>query len=198
MRPMCILVNDDHYIMAKYSEVYPTQEELTAVQNMVSHTEHALKARSNWINEQVKGSGEQPPEPEPMETVAEKGNKEGSEPKTTEHLTRMLCGVMHVGLVAKGLLLKGDLDLELVLLCKEKVTIGLLGKVANNLGTQFATITEDKYETIQSISDAAIIIMNTKEPPMTLTIHLTSPVGQRRNNRVLRDLYTCVPNLGSI
>lgn len=45
---------------------------------------------------------------------------------------------MRVGLVAKGLLLKGDLDLELVLLCKEKPTIGLLEKVADNLGTQLA------------------------------------------------------------
>lgn len=45
---------------------------------------------------------------------------------------------MRVGLVAKGLLLKGDLDLELVLLCKEKPTTGLLEKVADNLGIQFA------------------------------------------------------------
>lgn len=61
-----------------------------------------------------------------------------SEQKTTEHLTRTLRGVMRVGLVAKGLLLKGDLDLELVLLCKEKPTIGLLEKVADNLSTQLA------------------------------------------------------------
>lgn len=37
-------------------------------------------------------------------------------------------------------------------------------------------ITEDKYEIIQSVGDAAIVIKNTKEPPLTLTIHLTSPV----------------------
>lgn len=43
---------------------------------------------------------------------------------------------MRVGLVAKGLLLKGDLDLELVLLCKEKPTTSLLKKVSENLVTQ--------------------------------------------------------------
>lgn len=43
---------------------------------------------------------------------------------------------MRVGLVAKGLLLKGDLDLELVLLCKDKPTINLLKKVSENLLTQ--------------------------------------------------------------
>lgn len=45
---------------------------------------------------------------------------------------------MRVGLVAKGLLLKGDLDLELVLLCKDKPTAKLLEKVAENLGVQLA------------------------------------------------------------
>lgn len=45
---------------------------------------------------------------------------------------------MRVGLVAKGLLLKGDLDLELVLLCKDKPTSDLLEKVAENLGVQLA------------------------------------------------------------
>uniref|UniRef100_A0A8C5SL75 Interleukin enhancer binding factor 3 n=1 Tax=Laticauda laticaudata TaxID=8630 RepID=A0A8C5SL75_LATLA len=104
--------------------------------------------------------------------------------KTTEHLTRTLRGVMRVGLVAKGLLLKGDLDLELVLLCKEKPTIGLLEKVADNLSTQLA-ITEDKYEIIQSVSDAAITIKNTKEPPLTLTIHLTSPVVREEMEKML-------------
>nr|XP_020647230.1 interleukin enhancer-binding factor 3 isoform X5 [Pogona vitticeps] len=185
MRPMRIFVNDDRHVMAKHSAVYPTQEELTAVQNMVSHTERALKAVSDWINEQEKGSGEQQPEPETMETVVEEENKEGSEQKTAENLTRTLRGVMRVGLVAKGLLLKGDLDLELVLLCKEKPTVGLLEKVADNLGTQLATITEDKYEIIQSVSDAAIIIKNTKEPPLTLTIHLTSPVVREEMEKML-------------
>ncbi|XP_060092711.1 interleukin enhancer-binding factor 3 isoform X2 [Heteronotia binoei] len=185
MRPMRIFVNDDRHVMAKHSAVYPTQEELTAVQNMVSHTERALKAVSDWINEQEKGSGDQPEPTEAMETAAEEENKEGSEQKNTEHLTRTLRGVMRVGLVAKGLLLKGDLDLELVLLCKEKPTTGLLEKVADNLGVQLATITEDKYEIIQSISDAAIIIKNTKEPPLTLTIHLTSPVVREEMEKML-------------
>ncbi|XP_032939670.1 interleukin enhancer-binding factor 3 isoform X2 [Catharus ustulatus] len=175
MRPMRIFVNDDRHVMAKHSAVYPTQEELEAVQNMVSHTERALKAVSDWIDEQEKVSGEQP-EAESMETAPDDDSKEGGDQKAAEQLTRTLRGVMRVGLVAKGLLLKGDLDLELVLLCKDKPTAKLLEKVADNLGVQLAAITEDKYEIIQSVADAAIVIKNTKEPPLSLTIHLTSPV----------------------
>ncbi|XP_031466508.1 interleukin enhancer-binding factor 3-like [Phasianus colchicus] len=184
MRLMRIFVNDDRHVMAKHSAVYPTQEELEAVQNMVSHTERALKAVSDWIDEQEKVGGEQA-EAEAMETAAEEENKEGGDQKAAEQLTRTLRGVMRVGLVAKGLLLKGDLDLELVLLCKDKPTSELLQKVADNLGVQLAAITEDKYEIIQAVGDAAIVIKNTKEPPLTLTIHLTSPVVREEMEKQL-------------
>uniref|UniRef100_A0A8C9FG65 Interleukin enhancer binding factor 3 n=1 Tax=Pavo cristatus TaxID=9049 RepID=A0A8C9FG65_PAVCR len=180
---MRIFVNDDRHVMAKHSAVYPTQEELEAVQNMVSHTERALKAVSDWIDEQEKVGGEQA-EAEAMETAAEEESKEGGDQKA-EQLTRTLRGVMRVGLVAKGLLLKGDLDLELVLLCKDKPTSELLQKVADNLGVQLAAITEDKYEIIQAVGDAAIVIKNTKEPPLTLTIHLTSPVVREEMEKQL-------------
>ena len=43
---------------------------------------------------------------------------------------------MRVGLVAKGLLLKGDMDLELVLLCSQKPTVTLLKQVAESLSAQ--------------------------------------------------------------
>lgn len=75
-RPMRIFVNDDRHVMAKHSAVYPTQEELEAVQNMVSHTERALKAVSDWIDEQEKVGGEQP-ETETMETAGEEEGKDG-------------------------------------------------------------------------------------------------------------------------
>lgn len=48
-------------------------------------------------------------------------------------MIRILRGVMRVGFVVKGLLFKGDLDFELVLLCKEKFTIVFLDKVVDNL-----------------------------------------------------------------
>nr|XP_045000482.1 interleukin enhancer-binding factor 3 isoform X5 [Jaculus jaculus] len=183
-RPMRIFVNDDRHVMAKHSSVYPTQEELEAVQNMVSHTERALKAVSDWIDEQEKGSGELA-ESENMDAPPDDESKEGAGEQKAEHMTRTLRGVMRVGLVAKGLLLKGDLDLELVLLCKEKPTTALLDKVADNLAIQLTTVTEDKYEILQSVDDAAIVIKNTKEPPLSLTIHLTSPVVREEMEKVL-------------
>ncbi|XP_037647771.1 interleukin enhancer-binding factor 3 homolog isoform X3 [Sebastes umbrosus] len=165
-RSMRVFMNDDRHVMAKHSVIYPTQEELESVQNMVSHTERALKAVSDWLDKQEKGT-------------SKSDSDSADTDKESEHrdqATRSLRGVMRVGLVAKGLLLKGDLDLELVLLCKEKPTINLLKKVSENLVTQLKSITEDKYVVTQHIREASIVIKNTKEPPLTLTIHLTSPL----------------------
>lgn len=55
-RLLRIFVNDDRHVMAKHSAIYPTQEELENVQNMVSHTERALKAVSDWLDRQEKGT----------------------------------------------------------------------------------------------------------------------------------------------
>uniref|UniRef100_A0A671Y504 Interleukin enhancer binding factor 3b n=1 Tax=Sparus aurata TaxID=8175 RepID=A0A671Y504_SPAAU len=171
-RSMRVFMNDDRHVMAKHSVIYPTQEELESVQNMVSHTERALKAVSDWLDKQEKGTS--------------KSDSDGTDTdKESEHkdqATRSLRGVMRVGLVAKGLLLKGDLDLELVLLCKEKPTISLLKKVSENLVTQLKA-TEDKYVVTQHIREASIVIKNTKEPPLTLTIHLTSPLVREEIER---------------
>lgn len=49
-----------------------------------------------------------------------------------------LQGVMRVGSLAKGLLLKGDLDVNLVLLCLEVPTAKLLAKVAQLLPKHIA------------------------------------------------------------
>ncbi len=54
---------------------------------------------------------------------------------------RVLKGVMRVGVLAKGLLLKGDLNMGLVVICTEKPTRTLLERVANNLPKQMQVST---------------------------------------------------------
>ena len=55
-------------------------------------------------------------------------------------MERVLRGVMRVGLVAKGLLLTGDVDLELVLLCAHKPTGTLLTRVGELLDQQLQVV----------------------------------------------------------
>ncbi|XP_040002309.1 interleukin enhancer-binding factor 3-like isoform X2 [Xiphias gladius] len=146
----------DRHVMAKHSEVYPSPEELEEVQKIVSHVECALKTVSDQ-----------------MDTT--KDRKESTEARS-ESQERVLRGVMRVGLVAKGLLLKGDKDLELVLLCSDKPTIPLLQQVAEKLTAQLEANSEGAYTVSQCPEDAAIVVTSTKESVLTLTIHLTSPL----------------------
>nr|XP_046225476.1 spermatid perinuclear RNA-binding protein isoform X3 [Oncorhynchus gorbuscha]XP_046225477.1 spermatid perinuclear RNA-binding protein isoform X3 [Oncorhynchus gorbuscha] len=87
----------------------------------------------------------------------------------------VLCGVMRIGLVAKGLLIKQDMDLELVLMCREKPTDALLCTVCDNLPLQIQKLTEDKYEVQRCVPEAAILVCSTTEPKLTLKVTLTSP-----------------------
>ncbi|VTJ62779.1 Hypothetical predicted protein [Marmota monax] len=168
MRSIRSFANDDRHVMVKHSTIYPSPEELEAVQNMVSTVECALKHVSDWLDETNKGTKpESETEVKKDETVENYSKDQGG---------RTLCGVMRIGLVAKGLLIKDDMDLELVLMCKDKPTETLLNTVKDNLPIQIQKLTEEKYQVEQCINEASIVIRNTKEPTLTLKVILTSPL----------------------
>ncbi|XP_060106409.1 spermatid perinuclear RNA-binding protein isoform X2 [Heteronotia binoei] len=167
MRSIRSFANDDRHVMMKHSTIYPSPEELEAVQNMVSTVECALKQVSDWMDEMSK-SARAEGSTDGKEEVADNSGKDQS--------SRVLCGVMRIGLVAKGLLIKDDMDLELVLMCQEKPTETLLSLVKDNLPIQIQKLTEEKYHVELHVDEAAIIIRSTKELPLTLKVTLTSPL----------------------
>lgn len=61
-----------------------------------------------------------------------------SEKKQEPAANRILKGVMRVGVLAKGLLLHGDLNVNLVVLCAQKPTRTLLKEVADVLPQHLA------------------------------------------------------------
>ncbi|XP_069465737.1 spermatid perinuclear RNA-binding protein isoform X2 [Ambystoma mexicanum] len=160
--------NDDRHVMAKHTTIYPSPEELKAVQDMVSTVECALKHVSDWMDEMSKSvTGEKDisvPEDDSTENISR------------DQSGRSLCGVMRIGLVAKGLLIKDDMDLELVLMCKEKPSESLLATVKDNLPVQIQKLTKETYQVEQFTEEASLIIKNSTEPKLTLKVTLTSPL----------------------
>lgn len=156
--------SDDRYVMTKHATIYPTEEELQAVQKIVSLTERALKLVSDSMAEQDKSKGKETEEKKDL----------GKE--------RALKGVLRVGVLAKGLLLRGDRNVSLVLLCAEKPTKSLLTRIAENLPKQLTVISPEKYEVVSSIPESAIILNSCVEPKMQVTITLTSPIMREENN----------------
>ncbi|KAM3939278.1 zinc finger RNA-binding protein isoform 2-T2 [Leptodactylus fuscus] len=157
--------SDDRYVMTKHAAIYPTEEELQAVQKIVSLTERALKLVSDSMADQDKSKGKEPEE------------------KKDPTKERALKGVLRVGVLAKGLLLRGDRNVSLVLLCAEKPTKTLLTRIAENLPKQLAVISPEKYEVACSIPEASIILNSCVEPKMQVTITLTSPVIREESMR---------------
>lgn len=142
-----VFIMEDRHVKAKHDTLYPSAEELLAVQNLVSQVESSLK------------------------TIADSLNKQETESEGIK-----LRGVMRVGLVAKGLLLKQDMDLEMVLLCSNIPTHTLLNTVYNKLTESFQEQTEDTYEITSLVEEAAIAIRTLKDPLLSMKIYLTSPV----------------------
>ncbi|XP_053182015.1 zinc finger RNA-binding protein [Scomber japonicus] len=154
--------SDDRYVMTKHAAIYPSEDELQSIQKIVSITERALKLVSDIVTDQDKAKEE---------------DKEKKEPSKD----RALKGVMRVGVLAKGLLLRGDKNVNLVLLCSDKPTKGLLTRIVEHLPKQLTMVTPEKYEVTGSIQEAAIILTSCTEPKMQVAITLTSPVIREEN-----------------
>ncbi|XP_077889603.1 zinc finger RNA-binding protein 2 isoform X3 [Ictidomys tridecemlineatus] len=150
--------SDDRHVMCRHATIYPTEAELLAIQKAVSHAERALKLVSDVLAEEDWGS------------LEEEGGQRSAVPSP-----RVLKGVMRVGILAKGLVLRGDRNVQLTLLCSEKPTHALLRRVTEQLPQQLLILTEDKYE-VSSDPEANIIISSCEEPRMQVTVTLTSPL----------------------
>lgn len=136
--------SDDRHAIARHAEIYPKEQELQMIQRIVSHTERALKFVSDTLAE-----GKTTPikkdeidELNAGTSVTGPGGivKDGRDNQmlSFQHEAdlanvRILKGVMRVGFLAKGLLLQGDRSVELVVLCGEKPTVGLLKRVGYEL-----------------------------------------------------------------
>ncbi|XP_066922566.1 zinc finger RNA-binding protein-like [Clytia hemisphaerica] len=172
---------DDKLIMAKHSDIYPSDSELKQVQSTVAAVEKALKMVSDSLGDKDSTPGEIKPL---IKTEVKEEKKE--EEKKVEPLmksaaaaagnNRTLKGVMRVGPLCTGLLLKGQLAVELVVLCADKPTKTLLTKVGKLVPDKLKEAApEAKYNMSISVADCCINITSTDEPKCTVKVTLTSP-----------------------
>ncbi|CAG9768765.1 unnamed protein product [Ceutorhynchus assimilis] len=176
--------NDDRHVMAKHTEIYPKEEELQVVQRIVSHTERALKQVSDQMAEAKPAEADAAAaatatKDKPADQQQQPQKEDGRDNQLfsfqkEQDASRMLRGVMRVGHLAKGLLLKGDNNVELVVLCADKPTLTLLKKVVELLPPAFKQIApEVSYQVTINPAEAGLTVQT---EGLTVLVQLTSPV----------------------
>ncbi|KAK3579918.1 hypothetical protein CHS0354_012459 [Potamilus streckersoni] len=172
---------DDRHAMAKHTAIYPTEDELQSVQNLVTACEKALKSISDALAEldhPKDGAKKEAEEKKEKVTNGDKEeSKEGDEKDKEKAVAppRVLKGVMRVGVLADGLLLRGNLEVDMVLLCSDKPTRTLLSRIVRMLPEQLtAAAPDEKFSILPNVSKAAIVVTNAREHKAVCTITLTS------------------------
>ncbi|XP_018575863.1 zinc finger RNA-binding protein isoform X3 [Anoplophora glabripennis] len=184
--------SDDRHVMARHSEIYPKEEELQAIQRIVSHTERALKSVSDQLAEAKPKEGQAAAAGQALaktdsgtaaKTDAEKNSDQQKEDGRDNQLfsfqqdrdaNRILKGVMRVGHLAKGLLLRGDTNVELVVLCADKPTLTLLKKVVELLPAALKQVAaENTYTVTINAAEAGLTVAG---DGLTVLVQFTSPI----------------------
>ena len=171
---------DDRHCVAKHDAIYPTEEDLESIQKIVLHTETALKKVSDYLTALETGQVDVKTNVVVKTEEEDKAEGEGDD----QDPKRILVGVMRVGLLAKQLLLKGDTEVELVVLCREKPTKSLLEKIATHLPSHLVTVAPEASYTVDREIENACLTVSTvtkteegdKVPGLRVMVTLTSPL----------------------
>ena len=76
--------NDDRHVMAKHSTIYPSSQELEAVQTLVSTVECALKHVSDWLDKSNSDAHSQAADSQPADSTEEDDPGEEASDETEE------------------------------------------------------------------------------------------------------------------
>ncbi|VDN01120.1 unnamed protein product [Thelazia callipaeda] len=158
---------EDRHVMAKHRLIYPEESLLMAIEKLVSITEKGLKVVSDSLAEE---------DARKFRIQVRGPQKDGIPPDAAEQTQpdRILKGVMRVGLLAKGLLLKNDKEIRLVVLCSQPPTRTLLSKVVKLLP-----------QAIEKNENEIVTIVEKPEESAFLLKHSSSDV-------ICRVVFTCI------
>ncbi|CAI5438672.1 unnamed protein product [Caenorhabditis angaria] len=154
-------VLDERHFEEKHGLLHPGEEYVFKLEKFILETEKVLKSVSEDVEtnrvlfEQTKNIDE--------------GEIESEENKPTN--TRILQGVMRVGLYAKNIFIKGDDLIELVVVSTPIPTTELVQYIKQSFGTHTQLLSIENDEA----SDASLIIKHPEIENVRIRVFLTSP-----------------------
>ncbi len=132
------------HLLVKHEQLYPSTDQLNAIQTLVERVEQKLKDISDKLCNEAR-----------IEHV--KACDVAIDDQNNDEQYKLLKGVVRVGLLSRGILMKTDKDLHLVMLCTKKPTISLLKRVASELNSVLNT---NEYKILTSLMNSCLIIQN--------------------------------------
>lgn len=150
-------VMDDKHVIHKMQQIQLSGEEMNNVERLAFFVEKTLKIVSDGMIKA--GEENQPAEQE-----------------------RVLKGVMRVGLLAKQLLLKGDKQIDLVVLCSKIPTVSLLKEVAE-LFKKSAELSANEELTVEEMVDESSILISLSTIPSFECRMMLTSVSLREGNQ---------------
>jgi len=192
---------EDHYVIVKHREIYPTPQELGIILKLAETTERALKRVSDKFANQEDAAKVKQEDGKEIKVEKMEGADEPKENGEGKHEYRDILGVARTGDLAKGLLLTGDKAVDLVVMCSKKPTLTLLNKMLEGLKEEVKAIPENEkkgktviedgeLQVLPKPRDAAILIkLKREEDVYSVTVTLTSTklrqsVTQDENGKV--------------
>ncbi|XP_065565700.1 zinc finger RNA-binding protein-like isoform X3 [Artemia franciscana] len=195
---------DDRHVNAKHQSLFPEEKEMEYMQKTVTMIEKALKLVSDQFTteDEVKAKAEAAASPktevtEPPKTEAvaaskadkpkiekeslpglETEKKEGEKKDKPQASNRILKGVMRVGRLAKGLILKGNRDVRLIVFCANVPTIQLLQRLNASVQPHLKAVDPDGKYSVKSDPRTAALVITRESPEYVVSVRLTltSPV----------------------
>jgi len=139
----------DKQVMSRHQEIYPGDEELETILTLVDNIEKVLKKISDKF-------------------IVKTGEND-----------REIKGVARVGDLAKGLLLTGDKEVNLVVMCNNKPTTTLLEDITTAMKEELESSTT-KYEVHMFPEEGGLCVTSSEqgenEVPFQVTVTLTSTI----------------------
>ncbi|EDV27018.1 uncharacterized protein TRIADDRAFT_54522 [Trichoplax adhaerens] len=186
---------EDRLVMKKHDIIFPNQSEIKTMQDIIMIIESTLKDISDVMikTETNIGAVEETTVVNTLRSddeqtnidVATAGNSADvnnktatpTEPNQLSSDIRLLQDIRRIGTIAKGLMLNGDKQAELVVLCAEEPTVSLLQGVETNIKERLAG---DNYETKCDTEEGIITISHDHNEEVK--IYLTSATMESQDD----------------
>lgn len=176
---------DDRHVIYKLSQLEFSQEEMGAIDKLVSLIEKTLKSVSDSMTNELSTSINNEP---PQDNAVAKANAQVA----AQMGDRVLKGVMRVGLLAKNILLKSDKEVELVMLCSKVPNESLLHKVVEMVKKLAEVGSNEGVLIVEPKIEDSAFVASLSGIPVSCKVILTC-VGLRESPTTAGDGGTAAP-----